>query len=197
MSWRSATKRPSISSGSKTSHWKIPRTSHRPMYWLRKSRTTCRPRWNSSLRLLRKSEDDPYVRNKLVGSGQCGRGRPAGRGATKLQLWRIEAATLRRWEVVKLLGEIGFGRGYQAEIARRMGVNGSTISRDFRLFSESQRTGMSLQELELCDRIRQRIERQESRSRQAEATTPVGAVAATHAECADATVHCAGSSRCD
>jgi DNA invertase Pin-like site-specific DNA recombinase len=39
-------------------------------------------------------------------------------------------AALRRREVLKLLGEIGWTYGSQATIARRLHVSGATISRD-------------------------------------------------------------------
>lgn len=53
---------------------------------------------------------------------------------------RKARAELRRAEVVRLIGEAGgLHRGTQAAIARRLGVNDSTISRDIPLIFEGSR----------------------------------------------------------
>jgi len=44
---------------------------------------------------------------------------------------------MRRTEVEKLFAEYGFARGAQARIARELGVNRSTISRDVQRLSGS------------------------------------------------------------
>ena len=46
-------------------------------------------------------------------------------------------ATLRRVRIGQLLHEVGMGRGFQAELARRLGVHHGTISRDLsRMFRD-------------------------------------------------------------
>jgi hypothetical protein len=51
-------------------------------------------------------------------------------GRTRYNKVRQLRAALRRREVLKLLGEIGWTYGSQAAIARRLRVSAATISRD-------------------------------------------------------------------
>ncbi len=81
---------------------------------------------------------------------------------------RIARANLRRWDIGTLLREIGFERGYQAELARRLGVSRSTICRDLGMAFEAIRLEVPLIDVEIGNRIRAKIDRQEARKRQSD-----------------------------
>ena len=55
------------------------------------------------------------------------------KGRDRYNAWRGAVADWRRFEAGKLLGEVGYPlrRGWQSRLARRLGVNRSTICRDF------------------------------------------------------------------
>lgn len=60
-------------------------------------------------------------------------------GRRSYNRWRHTCSIVRLGAVVKELKKIGFVRGFQSEIARRLGVHRSTISRDFKKFAMVQR----------------------------------------------------------
>lgn len=51
-------------------------------------------------------------------------------GRRRYNTRRRRIALARVGQIIQLLGETGFHRGYQSEIARRLGVTRSTICRD-------------------------------------------------------------------
>lgn len=65
--------------------------------------------------------------------------------------WRHLLSNVRLGAVVNELKGIGFGRGYQAEIARRLGVHRSTINRDFKKLDLVQR-GYRWEEVDLISK---------------------------------------------
>ncbi len=54
-------------------------------------------------------------------------------GRRHFNAWRRARALWRLRQVIQHLGEVGFGRGNQAEIARRLGLHPSTICRDLKI----------------------------------------------------------------
>lgn len=88
-----------------------------------------------------------------------------GVGWTRYNKRRIYAAHLRRWKYTKLLEEVGYPlrRGWQSNLARRMGVSRSTICRDFKLADEAMRQGTSIETEEHYRRVIANFERQENR----------------------------------
>ena len=69
-------------------------------------------------------------------------------GRRRYNAWRRLLAHARLGAVVKELNEVGFSRGYQSEIARRLGVHRSTVHRDFKKFALAER-GYYWEEIEL------------------------------------------------
>jgi len=71
----------------------------------------------------------------------------------------------RRFQASQLLEEVGYPlkRGWQSELARRLGVHRSTICRDFAPFNEAFRLGITVQEVETLRRETARLERRRRR----------------------------------
>ena len=88
-----------------------------------------------------------------------------GVGRTQYNKRRTYAAHLRQWKCTKLLEEVGYPlrRGWQSDLARRMGVSRSTICRDFKLTDEAFRRGTSIETEEHYRRVIANFERQENR----------------------------------
>ena len=62
---------------------------------------------------------------------------------------------MRLAEIVRLLKEVGFRRGHQSQIARRLGVSRSTISRDFAVLKMLE-SGWDLEAIYLTRRLHRR-----------------------------------------
>ena len=83
------------------------------------------------------------------------------KGRDRYNARRSRAAMFRLWQASKLLEEVGYlsKRGWQSELARRLGVHRSTICRDFSVFLESFRLGIAIEKVHEYRRLTARLDR--------------------------------------
>lgn len=73
-------------------------------------------------------------------------------GRRRYNRWRNLCSHARLGAVVKELNEVGFLRGNQAEIARRLGVHRSTVHRDLKKLEMGLR-GYTVEEIDFVSRF--------------------------------------------